>query len=265
MRTISSKQNQLIATFKETATRSNPNDDRILLEGAHLIREAQTARISIHIVAVSKEQLEANSAVSMLAKEFYAAGGDVVLASNQIMKLLSPAKTPQGIVAVATRSYDDLKTLFHHPKTLIVIAADIQDPGNLGALLRTSEAGGATGVIVCGKSADPFTWKALRGSMGSALRLPIARLKTAEDAIQTTQKHGFSVVAAVPRGGKSPPQIDWLKYKAVLFGGEGQGLSGQTVSHCDEKVTVPMSAPVESLNIAVAAGLIVYEASRQCL
>ena len=265
MRTISSKQNRLITTFKDTATRSNPDDDRILLEGVHLIREAQTAGISIHIVAVSKQQLETNSEVSILAQEFHTAGSDVVVASNQIMKLLSPAKTSQGIVAVATRSYDELKNLFNRQKKLIVIAANIQDPGNLGALLRTSEAGGATGVIVCGKSADPLTWKALRGSMGSALRLPMARLRTVEDAIQTTQKHGCSVVAAVPRGGKSPKEINWLKHKAVLFGGEGQGLPEQTVAHCNEKVTVPMSAPVESLNIAVAAGLIVYEASGQCL
>ena len=116
MRTISSKQNRLITTFKDTATRSNPDDDRILLEGVHLIREAQTARISIHIVAVSKQQLETNSEGSILAQEFHAAGSDVVVASDQIMKLLSPAKTSQGIVAVATRSYDELKNLFNHQK-----------------------------------------------------------------------------------------------------------------------------------------------------
>jgi TrmH family RNA methyltransferase len=139
----------------------------------------------------------------------------------------------------------------------------VQDPGNLGAIVRVAEAAGATGVVAAGGSANPFGWKALRGSMGSALRLPIASEPAAENAVAEARRHGCRIVATVPRDGRSLYDVDLAGPLQVLIGGEGRGLASALTDLADERVTIPMQAPVESLNAAVTAALIVYEARRQ--
>jgi TrmH family RNA methyltransferase len=144
-----------------------------------------------------------------------------------------------------------------------VIAIDVQDPGNLGSIVRVAEAGGADGLVAAGACADPFGWKALRGSMGSALRLPTAVQLDPARAVADAQRHGCRVVATVPRDGRSVFDVDYRGPVAILVGGEGAGLPRSIIEAADERVTIPMAAPVESLNAAVAAALIVYEVRRQ--
>ena len=146
---------------------------------------------------------------------------------------------------------------------LAIIAIDVQDPGNLGAIVRVAEAAGATGFVAAGGSANPFGWKALRGSMGSALRLPITSEVAAEDAVADARRHGCRIIATVLRDGRSLFGVDLAGPLHVLIGGEGQGLAAALTDAADERVTIPMQAPVESLNAAVTAALIVYEAFRQ--
>jgi TrmH family RNA methyltransferase len=145
----------------------------------------------------------------------------------------------------------------------VAVAIGIQDPGNVGAIVRVCEAGGATGVIASDGTADPFGWKALRGSMGSALRLPIVRGLPPEEAMAAARRHGCRVIAAAPRGGRSPFEIDLTGAAAILIGGEGRGLAPSLIDAADQRITIPMRAPVESLNAAVTTALIVYEAQRQ--
>ena len=139
---------------------------------------------------------------------------------------------------------------------------DVQDPGNVGAIARVAEAGGATGLIAAGASADPFGWKALRGSMGSSLRLPVVSASAAE-AIADARRHDCRIVAAVPRDGRTLYDAQLGGPVAILIGGEGAGLPPALCDSADERVTIPMAPPVESLNTAVAAALVVYEARRQ--
>jgi tRNA G18 (ribose-2'-O)-methylase SpoU len=146
---------------------------------------------------------------------------------------------------------------------LVVIAIDVQDPGNLGSLLRAAEAGGATGAIVAGASANPFSRRAVRGSMGTALRLPIACQADASTIPASARRAGVRTIAAVPRDGRMPDDVDWRRPVALLLGGEGSGLSHSLIAECDELVTLPMNAPVESLNVAVAGGVLIYAARRQ--
>src|SRR6185436_6673173 len=128
-----------------------------------------------------------------------------------------------------------------------VIGVDIQDPGNVGAIVRVAEAGGATAVIAAGASADPFGWKALRGSMGSALRLPLAARATGA-AVDEARRRGCRIVATAPRGGRSLFDADLKGPLAILIGGEGQGLAPSVAAAADDRITIPMAAPVESLN-----------------
>ena len=145
----------------------------------------------------------------------------------------------------------------------MLIACGIQDPGNLGAIARVAEAAGASGLIAAGQSADPFGWKALRGSMGSTLRLPVASREHADQAVAQARRQGCRIVATTPHGGRSLFDINLKMPVAVLIGGEGAGLAPALVEAADERITIPMQAPVESLNAAVTAALIVYEARRQ--
>ena len=261
MRTVSSRQNPLVRTFRELS-RGAQDDGRMLLDGEHLLREAAGAGIAIETVALTHAQLDATDTLSPLINSLGAAGTDVVLVSDAVMGALSPVKSPSGPVAIAPRPRATPEAICARPGALIIVAVDVQDPGNLGALLRAAEAGGATGALVCGTSAHPYSWKALRGSMGSVLRLPTATASV-NDMLSLAAHHGVRTIATTPRSGRSPADLDWKAATAVLVGGEGQGLDNALVERCSERVTIPMSAPVESLNVAVAGALLIYEARRQ--
>ena len=132
----------------------------------------------------------------------------------------------------------------------------------MGALLRVTEAAGGCGVLLTGQSANPFSWKALRGSMGSGLRLPVlyeASTASMLDALRTQQ---VRTIAAVARGGLAPDAVAWSGRVAIVVGGEGPGLSNEIVARCDQRVTIPMAPPVESLNVTVAAAILLYAAHR---
>jgi TrmH family RNA methyltransferase len=149
-------------------------------------------------------------------------------------------------------------------RPMVVVAVDVQDPGNVGALVRSAEAGGATGVVATSGSADPFGWKALRGAMGSAFRLPIARVADAGEAIALVRRvAGLRIAATVATQGVVMGQADLTGALALVVGSEGAGLPDEVVAAADLKVTIPMTPRVESLNVAVATALLVYEARRQ--
>jgi TrmH family RNA methyltransferase len=179
------------------------------------------------------------------------------------MRAISPVRSPSPIVALADRPEDDATRVYRRSPALVVIAVDVQDPGNLGAIVRVAEAGGATSFVAAGASADPFGWKALRGSMGSALRLPIISKSEPAAAVEEARRHGCRIIATVPRDGRSLFDVDFKRPVAVLIGGEGPGLAAPLTTGADEQVTIPMQSPVESLNAAVTAALVVYEARRQ--
>jgi TrmH family RNA methyltransferase len=179
-----------------------------------------------------------------------------------VIAAASPVRTPSGIVALANRPPHSADRVYGSTP-LVLIGCDLQDPGNLGAIVRVAEAGGASGVVAAGACADPFSWKALRGSMGSALRLPIAVTDQVPQAVADARRHQCRIVAATPRGGRSLFDTDLTPPLAVLLGGEGPGLPQALLDTVDHRITIPMRAPVESLNAAVTAALIVYEARRQ--
>ena len=143
-----------------------------------------------------------------------------------------------------------------------MLAHDVQDPGNVGALTRTAEAAGATALVACGATADAMGWKALRGSMGSAFRLPIAKAD-AYEAIRACRQAGIQTLALAPRGGDPFFTSDFRMPTALLLGSEGAGLPAELARKADRQVSIPMHTPVESLNVAVAAALVLYEAFRQ--
>ena len=173
MKVISSRQNPIVAAFRTLADEPDPTGTRLLLDGAHLVNDARSSGLQFEAVAVAASKLTSQTEEGLLAQRLEREGIDVVEASDAVFDALSPVKSPSGIVAIAGRKEVTAAEICARPDAFILAAMDVQEPGNVGALLRAAEAGGVTGAFVCGASANPFSWKALRGSMGSVLRLPI--------------------------------------------------------------------------------------------
>src|ERR1043166_7895954 len=173
MRFVSSRQNPVVRTFRELRERPDRDGARLLLDGAHLVRDARTAAIAFDVVAVATSRLNGGTEEGGLAQELERDGVDVIAVSDAVLAAISPVRSPSGIVAIIQRSPVSPSQIYTRTDAFILAASDVQDPGNVGALLRTAEAAGVTGVVVCGRSASPFSAKAVRGSMGGALRLPV--------------------------------------------------------------------------------------------
>jgi TrmH family RNA methyltransferase len=257
---ISSRQNPIVAKFRAVAHGEIPG--LLLLDGVHLVQDALDAGVEFEQVAVDVGA-EKRGDITRLVAALHAKGIATVTATAPVMGALSPVRSPTGIVAIGRRPERDVGDFYKGASPLVVIANDIQDPGNLGAIVRVAEAGGASGVLAAGKSADPFGWKALRGSMGSALRFPVDRVNDVGLAVAEARTRGCRIVATVPRDGRSLFDVNLLAPSALVVGGEGPGLPDALVAAADERITIPMQAPVESLNAAVTAALVVYEARRQ--
>jgi TrmH family RNA methyltransferase len=172
-------------------------------------------------------------------------------------------RTPSGVVGIAERANVPLERAFAGTAPLVLVLAGLQDPGNVGAVIRAADAAGATGIVACERTADPFGWKALRGAMGSTFRLPVAAEQPAGLAVATARLHGLRVLAATPRDGRPMQMVDLTGPTAILLGAEGSGLGHGMEQLADDRISIPMRAPVESLNVAISAALVVYEAYRQ--
>jgi len=262
VKTISSRQNALVGAYRDLARTPDPSGRRLLLDGVHLLREAHAASLPFESVVIARSHLNRETEEHTLGQSLERAGVEVVSAGDQVFAAISPVRTPSGIVAIALRQPTTMQTILTPARLFVMVVVDVQDPGNLGALMRISEAGGVTGMIVVGDSASPFSWKAVRGSMGSALRLPVTRGPSVDVVMQELRKAGTKMIAAVPRDGLDPDAVDWPGRIALLLGGEGHGLGGDIIAATDERVTIPMEPPVESLNVAASAAIMVYAARR---
>jgi RNA methyltransferase, TrmH family len=263
MKTISSRQNPIVRAHRALAGEPDPAGARLLLDGVHLVRDARTAGLTFESVAIAASRVAAPTEEGDVARALEAAGTPVVTVSDAVFEVMSPVRSPSGLIAIARRSPSDISAICNTTRGFTLVAVDVQDPGNLGALIRAAEAGGVTGMVVAGTSAHPFSWKALRGSMGSALRLPLASARDVDAVVKRLRAAGTKTVASVPRGGRAPDDMRWKGAVALFLGGEGPGLSANVVSQCDDHVTVPMAPGVESLNVAVAGGILIYAARRQ--
>jgi TrmH family RNA methyltransferase len=239
----------------------------MLLDGEHLVAEALAAGVRITQAAVVSDVLTtagaARGALVELAERLSQDGTRLVSVSESVMAAMSPVRTPSGIVAIAEFHPPEVEHTLKGMQPLVPIVLGVQDPGNLGAVVRTAEAAGATGLMACGPSADPYSWKALRGAMGSTFRLPVPERMTLAGALAAVKGRGLRVVAAAPRGGTPMHACDLRRPVALLLGGEGPGLSDEALDQADRRVSIPMRPPVESLNVAVSAAVLLYEAYRQ--
>jgi len=262
VREITSRQNPLVAEYRALARRRRTGREAVLLEGLHLIEEALSAGVAFRSVAAARRALSDPGTRSLLER-IEPSGADIVTVSEAVLRAMSPAPSPSGLVAIAEPPPAGLDQALARSPQLVLVLFDLQDPGNAGAVVRSADALDATGVVFCGASADPFGWKALRGSMGSAFRLPVASAADGRTALAAARAAGLALVAAVPAGGRSLLDVDLAGPTAFMLGGEGPGLDPAVAAAADCRVSIPMAPHVESLNVAVAAALLLWEAWRQ--
>ena len=255
---IRSRSNPFVRRLRSLRERSG--GDLMLLEGPKLVAEALASGIDVVEAAASPRLAQGGHAAVMGALRDR--GVPVRLVDEGVLASLSEVETSQGLLALARRPVFEEERIFSGTP-LVLIAAGIQNPGNLGALLRTAEAAGATGAYLTDGAADPFSWKALRGSMGSAFRLPHRRRLSTADALARLQARGVSVVAADPGGAQRYDEADLRRPVAILLGPEGAGLSPAARARASAALAIPMARGVESLNVGVAAGVLFFEAARQ--
>ena len=256
------RQHSIVKRYRALAASSGGNslDRELLLDGVHLLAEAHASGLHIDTAAFEHAALN-QPETRVLAERLAAAGTEVLIVSGNVLAAMSPVKTPSGVVGIARHSFVSLRDALGRSPALVMLAHDVQDPGNVGALLRTAEAAGATAFVACGATADPFGWKALRGSMGSALRVPLARADI-QDTLRACLDNGIQVAALAPRTGDSLFTAGLRAPLALLLGSEGAGLPPALAAQADRRVSIPMRGPIESLNVAVAAALVLYEIAR---
>jgi TrmH family RNA methyltransferase len=271
MRRISSRQNPVVGRFRELAR--GAQEGRVLLDGEHLVEEALAEGVPLEIVAVAEgvfasrggedSPSDDDSRRDGLVNRLQRTEVQLVRVPDTVMAAMSPVKQPSGIVAIARAGAATLDEALARPPQLVPVLAGVQDAGNVGAILRTADGCGASGAIALEGSADPFGWRALRGAMGSTLRLRIATRQPLAATLAELKRRGIRIAAAVPRGGTLLPACNLRGPLAILLGGEGAGLDPETVAAADVRISVPMRPPVESFNVAITAALILYEAARQ--
>ena len=189
---------------------------------------------------------------------------DCVELSPPVLDSLQDARSAQPIVMLLRRPEwsEDAALAPGRTTPLIVVAHGIQDPGNLGGLLRTAHAAGASGCFVCGEAADLFHPRTVRAGMGAVFRLPAFRAE-ADDLLERLDAKGIQTLAADAKEGTDYPRCDLTRPLALFFGGEGAGLPSSLVGRIGERLRIPMRAGVESLSVGAAAAVVLFEAARQ--
>lgn len=250
--TIRSRSNALIQ--RVGAVRAGLEPGTLLLEGDRLIDDARAAGVRLEVVLVDEARPER---VDQLVRS----GIEVRRVEAGLLQRTSSLKSSPGILALCAAPPEaSLEAVARDPEALVLVVAGVADPGNLGALARAAEAFGAGLLCVARGGASPWNEKALRGSMGSLLRLPISAGRDAAALARELGLQGFRSVTAATRGGADPRAFDWTGRVALWVGGETGSLPKEARGF--EPVSIPMRGAVESLNVTVAAALLLHCAGR---
>lgn len=226
-----------------------------VVEGIRMFRE--TPKEWIEKVYVSE------SFAKDPAHEGLFAGTDWELLSDAVFASVSDTKTPQGVLCLVKMQKNRLKDLLEKKDGIWLVLENVQDPGNLGTMFRTGEGAGISGVIMDKCTVDIYNPKTIRSTMGSIFRMPFYITEDLHETIHQLQENQVRVYAAHLEGSVCYDEPDYTQGTAFLIGNEGNGLTAETTKLADAYIRIPMSGQLESLNAAMAAGILMYEANRQ--
>ena len=235
-------------------------DAAFVVEGVKVLEAALDAGAAIESVYYSPEA-RTTPAAAALVERLAAAGVRAFALGPGVMERVADATTPQSVCAVVAACDVALERLV--AERLLVVCADVRDPGNLGAILRSAAAAGAGGVVCCAGSADCYNPKVVRASAGALFQVPVALASEPVAVLEELGRHGYRRLATLASGGEDYAGLAFADKVALVLGNEAHGLAPEVVARCDTRVTIPMASGAESLNVAMAATVLVFEVARQ--
>lgn len=230
-----------------------------LAEGFKMFGEAPEGWI--REVYISDGIRDRASAIPGMGEKLARTGCETV--SQEVFRKMSDTQNPQGILCVLRRPRYSLEDLLLLPAPLFLVLENLQDPGNLGTIVRAGEGAGVTGIITGAGTADLYNPKTIRATMGSVFRVPCVCVENLGQTVAQLQENGVRVYAAHLEGERYYDSFSFREGTAFLIGNEGAGLSGELASRADSYLKIPMEGSVESLNAAVTASILMYEVHRQ--
>lgn len=281
--TSSSQVKHIVNLQKKSKLRKE--EKQFVVEGIKMVSEAPKDRL---VKVYISETFKADNEEFLKKMNYEALGKDILeVVSDNVFVRMSDTQTPQGIMAVVKMSdvciedmfekdnYTDSKddgadkvednTVDAKKQPLLLILENLQDPGNLGTIVRMAEGAGVTGIIMSSNTVDIYNPKTIRSTMGSLYRVPVIYVDDICKAVDECKEKGIKVYAAHLKGTDNYNQKDYAQPTAFMIGNEGNGLSDRLTQKADELVRIPMQGKVESLNAAIACTILTYEAVRQRL
>ncbi|SCY13163.1 TrmH family RNA methyltransferase [Butyrivibrio sp. INlla14] len=245
-------------------SKARREEDAFVIEGMKMLREAPV--LQVREVYVTARFLD--KATEEDKEILWRYGAEEV--SEDVMKKMAATQTPQGVLAVISQYHYTLEEVIkgynqddENARPLMLILENIQDPGNVGTMLRSGEGAGVTGIILSKGSADIYNPKVIRSTMGSIFRMPFIYVESVPQVLETLKASGIHTYAAHLKGEKNYDEFDYTKPTAFLIGNEGNGLTKETADAADTYILIPMKGEVESMNAATSAAILTFEASRQ--
>lgn len=269
LRRIEGRHNALVKQLRQAFSRGELTEQGdCAIEGVRIIEEA--IRSGLHFTAVFFRESAQDRAARLLPQ--IAAHTETLLLPDKLFDSTVSSESPQGVAALVRVRQFTLEALLERLQLgPILVLVELQDPGNVGTIMRSCEAFGSAGIVLGHGTVSPFNSKVVRSSAGSIFRLPIVHGRdgrktaaaTIEQVVATLREHGVPLVATSSHKGTPLDQIDFKRPAAIFIGNEGAGLPRELLAQMDATLVIPHLPQVESLNAGVAASIVLYEAARQ--
>lgn len=256
---ITSKDNALIKHIMKLKEKKYRNEyDEYLIEGIKLVKEAIDENINIKNIIISEEAVNSELFEKKLKEKLQ--NREYTIVQNSIFKLISDVEKPQGAIAIIKKREKDGKIDFS--KDVILALDGIQDPGNLGTIIRTADSCNVTQILLSKGTVDCYNSKVIRSTMGAIFRVKIIECENLEKTLKEIKENNFKIIVTDLNSKKNIYNINYEK-SVIVIGNEANGISKNIIDLADEKVIIPMIGKTESLNASVATGVILYEYARQ--
>ena len=254
---ITSVSNQQMKRIKELLNKSKQRKKEkcFVAEGIRMVAETPADRLEKIYVSESFYKNPPELRGLDLSK--------ALIVDDQVFRQVSDTQTPQGIMAIVRQKENSLEDILKQPNALLLFLENIQDPGNLGTMMRTAEGAGVTGIILSRESVDIYNPKTIRATMGSLYRMPFVYVDDFCGTVQLAKSQGIRLYAAHLKGKNTYDGEDYRQPTGFLIGNEGNGLTKEAADSATDYIRIPMGGQLESLNAAVAAAVLMYEANRQ--
>ena len=260
---IASKDNFMIKRIKQLEHKKYRDKYNLfLLEGPHLIEEALKNDVMLNYIVYSDSFIKdpyQEELISFLCEKY----NTIYNVSDSLFEYIADTESPQGIIAAAVKPNDDFEEILKDSSSSVVVLDRIQDPGNMGTIIRTADAAGIQGIISIKGSVDFFNSKTVRAAAGSFFRIPLFQINVENQLIDLLTKYEKNIIATSPKAEKYYYDLPIFENYALIIGNEANGVSEALLDCADYRVKIPMLRDTESLNASVAASIIIYEMVRK--